>query len=334
MVAKTCPDDEFLRLFNEFGPHKTARILKIGVRRVYSRRANWEEKTGFPLKGPPDFRNTRLEETHPARATFSIKNGVVLVASDAHYWPGPPSAAHLAFIKLIRDLQPEAVVMNGDVMDFASISRHPPIGWENRPTVIQELEAAQERMQEIELAAPKKVRLFWPLGNHDSRMATKLATNVPEFARVKGVHLKDHFSNRWEPCWSTWINNSVVIKHRYKGGINATHNNTLWAGKTVITGHLHSLKVTPFDDYNGIRYGVDTGCLADCSGKQFLDYTEDNPKNWRSGFVVLTFRDGRLMWPEVVHVDRDGRVEFRGGYVEVNTRGHEKISTPTKRKRG
>ena len=83
----------------------------------------------------------------------------------------------------------------------------------------------------------------------------------------------------------------------------------------MVTGHLHSLKVTPFDDYNGIRYGVDTGCLADTDGKQFMDYTEDNPKNWRSGFAVLTIRNGNLMWPEVVHVSKEG-VEFRGNYVQ------------------
>jgi hypothetical protein len=54
-------------------------------------------------------------------------------------------------------------------------------------------------------------------------------------------------------------------------------------------------------------------------GPQFEDYLEANPTNWRSGFVVLTFRDGRLLWPEVVHViDEDaGRVEFRGQIVEV-----------------
>jgi hypothetical protein len=48
-------------------------------------------------------------------------------------------------------------------------------------------------------------------------------------------------------------------KHRMKGGIHAAHNNTLHAGTTMVTGHLHSVKVTPFSDYNGTRWDVDTG---------------------------------------------------------------------------
>ena len=45
------------------------------------------------------------------------------------------------------------VIANGDVLDGATISRHPRIGWESRPTVQQEIEAMCLRMREVELAA-------------------------------------------------------------------------------------------------------------------------------------------------------------------------------------
>jgi hypothetical protein len=123
----------------------------------------------------------------------------------------------------------------------------------------------------------------------------------------------------WMPCWSLWINEDIVVKHRYKNGIHATHNNTIWSGKTMITGHLHSLKVTPFTDYDGTRFGVDTGTLAEVGGPQFTDYLEDNPVNWRAGFVVLTFWNGRLLDPELVRVldEEKGLVVFRGQVIEV-----------------
>ena len=114
-----------------------------------------------------------------------------------------------------------------------------------------------------------------------------------------------------------WINDDVVIKHRFKGGIHAPHNNTMWAGKTIVTGHLHQLKVTPISDYNGRRYGVDSGTLADPYGPQFESYTEQNPLNWASGFCVLTFRSGELMPPELVTVLRSGVVAFRGELINV-----------------
>lgn len=72
------------------------------------------------------------------------------------------------------------------------------------------------------------------------------------------------------------------------------------------------------DDYNGTRWGVDTGTLADVNGPQFDDYTEDNPKSWRSGFVILTWHHGRLMWPEIVRVWADNLIEYRGQIVDVS----------------
>jgi hypothetical protein len=219
-------------------------------------------------------------------------------------------------VQFIKEIRPAAVVNNGDAFDGASISRFPRIMFLDKgPSVIEELKACQEHLGEIEEAA-RGARLFWSLGNHDARFESRLAQNAPEYEGVKGFKLADHFP-KWEPCWSVWINDEVVIKHRYKGGIHATHNNAVSSGKTIITGHLHSLKVTPFDDYNGTRWGVDTGTLADPKGPQFQDYLEANPVNWRSGFIVLTFQDGKLLWPEVARVVDETTIDFRGKLVRV-----------------
>jgi len=109
-----------------------------------------------------------------------------------------------------------------------------------------------------------------------------------------------------------------VIKHRFKGGIHAPWNNTIYAGKTIITGHLHSAKVIPFTDYDGTRWGADTGTLADTFGPQFRAYMEDNPRNWRSAFLFLTFQHYELRWPELVPVLDENHVEFRGEVIEVD----------------
>jgi hypothetical protein len=91
----------------------------------------------------------------------------------------------------------------------------------------------------------------------------------------------------------------------------------MWAGRTIVTGHLHSAKVYPLSDYNGTRYGVDTGCIADTEHKAFTSYTEDSPKNWRSGFSVLTFDGGGLLYPELVLKWDDEHVQFRGKKIHV-----------------
>lgn len=256
------------------------------------------------------------QKDRPERVQIEVKNGVVLVGGDGHYWPGKPTTAHRAFVHFCREYRPAAVIYNGDAFDGSTISRHPSIGWENRPTVVDELEAVKERLGEIVAACPRSTKKVWTLGNHDMRYESRLAMVAPEYARIHGFHLKDHFQS-WIPGWSCWINGDVVVKHRSKGGTHATHNNTVSAGLTMVTNHLHSGKVTPFTDYRGNRYGVDTGMLADPNGPQFVDYSEDNARNHRAGFAVLTFKDGQLLMPELVQVWSEKQVQFRGELVRV-----------------
>ena len=310
-----CSESDFIRLWNEIGPTKLSKQLGVTTKNIYDRRRRLELRLGRQITGPDHPSQTRHHVSHPQRVTFDIDNGHVLVGSDAHIWPGPKSTAMRAFIKFCKDIKPKAVVLNGDVLDFPQISRHPPIGWEGHPTVQNEIEAAQDILAEIERATFKAQKV-WTLGNHDGRFETRLATVAPEFAKIKGIHLRDHFP-AWQAGWSCWINNDVVIKHRFKGGVHATHNNVVSSGKHMVTGHLHSAKVTPWTNYNGNFYGVDTGCLADPDHRAFVDYTEDNPKNWRSAFGLLTFYKGQLLPPELIQVFDEDHVTFRGEVIKV-----------------
>jgi hypothetical protein len=317
-------DGDFINLFETLGPRKLSRQLGYSsFRPVFARRERLEAKLGIKIKAPEDTKALLRKEETQARRLLEVKDGMVLVGSDSHYYPGEPSTAHRAFVLFCRKYKQKlrAVIKNGDELDGATISRHPSIGWEKRPSLIEEIEITKERLGEIEKEIGAACPLYWPLGNHDARFETRLATVAPEYARVYGVHLRDHFPF-WKPCWSVWINDDVVIKHRWKGGTHATRNNTLNAGKTMVTGHLHALKVNPMTDYNGTRYGVDTGTMMEPGigepwGKQVIDYTEDGCLDWRSGFVVLTFAEGKLLWPEVVHVIEPGKVQFRGEVISV-----------------
>lgn len=252
--------------------------------------------------------------TPKGRAFHDMKNGVGIVFSDAHYWPGDRSTSHKGLLHLAAKLKPSLVVANGDVTDMAAISRHPPLGWDHLPTVKDELDVAKERLAEIKKAAKAK-DYFWPVGNHDARFEMRLADVAPELKSVYGISLSDHFPD-WRPCYSLFVNDDLVIKHRYKGGMGAPVNNALWSGRSMITGHLHSQKVVGISDYNGTRWGCDTGCLADPWGEQFA-YIEDNPREWRSGFCILTWVDGELLTPELVRAVRPGVLEFRGALFTV-----------------
>jgi len=309
-------DKEFIEVWQRLkSAKKVSEELGVDLRNTHRRRKRLEELHGVSLETSKQGPLIKVPN-NPARKMLGIENGTVIVFSDAHFWPGIHTTAYKGLLFLIRELQPKALIANGDIFDGASISRYPPHGWSKTPSVIEELKACEIAMGEIEDTA-KKVRhnisLIWTLGNHDARFENRLAANAPQYEFVKGFSLKDHFP-AWHPCWSCWPTEQVSVK---KGGIHATHNNTVNAGVSIVTGHLHSLKVTPFSDYNGNRFGVDTGTLAEPNGPQFADYLEDSPTNWRSGFSVLTFHNGRLMWPELAHKWAEGQIEFRGKIYDV-----------------
>lgn len=313
MAKAACNDAEFIELWRQLGsPTRIAEHLGISVRNVFARR-NRLNAAGFSLQTTHDARIVQTDCA--ARTHLEVEDGSVIVFSDPHWHPGPESTAHRALKLFIRELKPKAIILNGDAFDGSTISRFPRIGWDSKPSVRDELDAVTSALNEIEKLAGD-AELVWPLGNHDARFETFLANKVPEYQGVDGFTLKDRFP-LWTPCWSCWINEDVVVKHSIRGGIHATHNNTLNAGVTTITGHLHQLKVTPFSDYRGRRWGVDTGTLADPYGPQFVDYTQDNPVNWQSGFVVLTFREGHLMTPETAERFEEGRMMFRGALIDV-----------------
>ena len=320
---ETCSDVEFIKLWGEFqSAAKISQHLNIATRAVFLRRRWIEEHYKIKL-GASDHRGAKYDAARPKsfsplkQVDLGILDGTVIVFSDAHFIPGQRSTAFKGLLWAIQEFKPKAVICNGDAFDGASISRH-DVTDQPQTSVIQELKATQGALGEIEEAAKAarhNVKLVFTWGNHDIRFGNRLAQHAPQFKEVLGFKLTDHIPD-WEFCWACWPTQDVIIKHRYKGGVHATHNNTVNAGVSVVTGHLHSLKVTPFSDYNGVRYGVDTGTLAEPDGPQFT-YGEINPSNHRSGFAVLNFFNGKLLWPELVHKFEEDHVEFRGEVIDV-----------------
>ena len=307
-------DEEFIKEWKKIGsPQKFAEIHRQSLRSIYNRRRSIETRLSIEL---PTFNDQRVNlekkinqtEGHTRRG-MDIENGRVIVFSDAHFWPDITTTAFRALLESIKEFKPTAIVCNGDAFDGAGISRHPRMDFELLPSVKEELEACQFYLGEIEKVA-KGAKMFWPLGNHDMRFTANIVNNLPAYEGVPGTTLKEYFP-AWHPCWSFWINEDTCIKHRWKGGWTGGRSNTLNSGVNMVTGHTHAMNVIGVTDYNGTRWGVQTGTLADPHGQQFA-YTEDAPKDWMSGFVMLSFHNGKMLQPEMIRVWDETHVEFRG----------------------
>jgi hypothetical protein len=251
------------------------------------------------------------------RLKLDITDGRAVVFSDAHFQPDCVSTANRALLQMLPDIRPSVLICNGDAFDGSSVSRHTPIFGEERVSPARELRACQERLTEIADAA-KGARRIFTLGNHDIRIHSYLAAAAPQLVDLPALDVR-HLFPEWQFAWSVWINGDTVIKHRYRSGMYAPANNVKGAlGMSFVTGHLHSMKVMPLSSYTDrpTLYGVDTGMLADPEWPCF-GYREDSPADWRSGFVVMTWRGGRLLAPELCTVIGEGLVDWRGEAVKV-----------------
>lgn len=315
-TAPKCTDEEFKELFDRLGGKRTSEILGGTERNVYARRRRIEQREGVPIIAPSSG-----PVTNHGRINLELTNGTILVGSDFHIWPGEESTCMRAFKKFLDDIRPNVVVLNGDVMDFPRISRHPQ-SWETAPDPQEEIEAAQDHLHDMVSRTKRGTRRIWTLGNHDDRFERMIANALPQYRKVKGVHLSDHFT-AWEKAMSCRVNiykpgGDTLIKHIPTGsGEYATQNNTKKGGIHAVHGHLHRQNVYSRSDYREHNtYGVDAGMVADKEHRAF-SYTQDSPLDWREGFVLLTYLEGILMPPELITKVGRKTVYFRGALHRV-----------------
>jgi len=257
----------------------------------------------------------KLQTTHTQQVQLTDKGDFTMVVfSDSHVIPRNPSLASKALIKVLEQVRPEYVVCLGDTFDFASISKHAKSGWEKRFSVAEELEAGCDLLKQVVQATPNSVRVL-TFSNHDGRYDGILAAKAPEFEGVAGFSLRDHIGKDWQYGISMLVNEKVMLKHQWHGGVHGAWNNVLKSGISIITGHTHKQGCKPYTDYTGTRFGVEVGTLSEIDNAMY-NYTEHAPVDWISGFTVLTFKDGKLITPEFVAV-LDGVAYFRGAVVAV-----------------
>ncbi len=332
-------DEEFIELWKANpSPTLVAKLTKVNVRNTMARRRSIEIRHGIELKTDLSYKEKSNEElikqqkqkanerqenlqkrlnavTHSVRRGMELEKGRIIIFSDAHF-TNYTTTAFKALIKFIEHFKPKAIICNGDAFDGAVLSRFPKINYDRQPSVLDELNYCKTHLDAIVKVKPAGCRLIWTLGNHDMRYESALVSRAPEFSGVDGFNLKYHFPE-WETCWSFWVNDDTVIKHRHKGGRYAGYNNVQASFCNIFTGHTHVLTLSPISTFDQKTFwGVQTGTLADPNDEAF-QYTEDNAKDWRQGFIMASWEEGRLLMPEMIMACGEDEVEFRGEILKV-----------------
>ena len=170
-------DQEFIKIWKELGsPTLVAEKIGVNPRSAMTRRKNIEIRysiklpTFNSLRDPKKERPKKIEQTpHNVRRGIDVdKVKRVIVFSDAHF-TDTTTTAFKALIKMIDEFKPEVIICNGDAFDGQVLSRFPSINYDQKPTVLQELNACRYHLDEIVKHKPAGCELIWTLGNHDMR---------------------------------------------------------------------------------------------------------------------------------------------------------------------
>lgn len=241
----------------------------------------------------------------------AIKEGIGICFSDCHWrsLKQARSVSHEALLIVARHLKPVFLFCLGDALDMGSVSRHPPLMWGDvtKPKVQEELAAAQTHLRDIREAAGE-AQCHWVRGNHDDRYDKWLAAHAASFEGMGAFSLQDQFPD-WKMTYRLDVGD-VSMVHRFHGGIHAGYNNAMRSGRSIISGDTHALDVRPLNYWDKRVWGVQCGMLGDPNWPQF-NYRMGIPGYQNQGFVVLSWKDGVLMPPEVCEVT-DGAAWFRG----------------------
>jgi hypothetical protein len=311
MAAPPLSDAAAREAITAVAKHGTIRAAALALNLPYmtlKNRLDTAERRGLALDAPLAV-PTRGAEQCPMTLEWPVLDGVFAAFSDAHWTrvTQARSVAHEALLRALPDIKPDYLLSGGDLMDFGGIGRHDPIGWENRPKVREEIEAAQRHLSDMRDLAPSAM-CFWTRGNHDDRLESFLARHADPMRGMPGTTLAEAFPD-WRQAWRFDFS-AFQVMHNWHGGIHAAWNNVVKGGVNIITGHTHALEVRPFRDLRERRYGVQLGMLGDPNWPCFA-YGKALPRQWTPGWAVLTVRNGKLLAPELCEVV-DGAAWFRG----------------------
>jgi PucR C-terminal helix-turn-helix domain len=80
--------------------------------------------------------------TYPRMISIDAPKTRWIIGSDLHVWSGEPPIIYKAFIAVAKKLKVDGIILNGDIIDGARVSRHPAIRGSAAPKIEVEIETA------------------------------------------------------------------------------------------------------------------------------------------------------------------------------------------------
>lgn len=249
----------------------------------------------------------------------------VAVLSDIHF-PHHHLDAVTTAQDILLDINPELVILNGDIIDLESLSRFDP-------TDKMEVHVAREIDVAVDFAnsfTKNGIDVVFVPGNHESRFEKSIYGDKRSKLRgLSGLTLKEQFyargldkNARWlseAPGCPGWWHSSTqtLVRHGDRqssgsGSVNIAHKLIREnPGINVVHGHHHKAQMQTQTVLKTVRFGISNPHLSG-------DHDYASHPNWQRGFTLLQFvgasrlRDCTRVFPHIVLIDEDGVAAYGG----------------------
>ena len=230
---------------------------------------------------------------------YEIKQSRILIISDLHF-PYQNNEAITLALDYGKDKKVDCILINGDLMDQANISRHEK-DWRAR-SIADEFEAVRVFLKSLRSHFPK-TKIVYKHGNHDERWEKYLYTKAPEIFDVNDFQLE--ILLRLGELKIDTVKDKRPIKmgklialHGHElagggaGGVNPSRATFLKTLDSVIVGHYHKTSQHTETTMSGEVISVNsTGCLC---GLNPL-YMPINKHNLGFAYVEVNIKTGEYI---------------------------------------
>lgn len=265
---------------------------------MHQLRVDWVRKA--ELIQPADPKDWSAPPKPKKRKREKYLDAVVI--SD-HHAPHHERTFHRLFLEYLADVQPGLIEVNGDLLDFSTISRHREREGEVG-SVNECLQAGFEILRDYREVCPDAVIRF-KRGNHSERLrhliidnarglhnVTPAGEDVPALSlqrllRLDELHV-EYIDVEWDQA-KTLLSPKLAARHGFSTAKNAGEQILDRLAGSTIQGHDHRAGITlrtehtndPDDPIN-VRMAIQGGCACVIPGG--LNYVNGGEPNWQNAF--------------------------------------------------
>lgn len=256
-------------------------------------------KKGGAIILPKITRNTEFDdipEAEKPQYTFKRLHGIkkCLILSDIHL-PYHNKEALLAALKWGKSFEPNAIILNGDILDFGTVSKYTTSP--TKPDIVYEIEVWKAFAAQLRRIFPN-ANIYFKKGNHEDRLGHYLIRQAEKIFGLidfdKLLEFREHGIQHIDNNIGIQVGN-LTICHGHEvyngaGAINVAKVIYDRANDNILVGHFHRTQEFLKRSIDGKVKGCwTTGCLQDVT----VEYAKVN--QWNYGFAAIEFdKDGNF----------------------------------------